>query len=146
MATRGCARHTKPKRSRCENVVSAVPAMNDVVGPCQIVCLEPASQPHDTFGIAERHRASQGFDRMDRIEVSDRGFLPETAIRSRWGFGTHQIDLMTTGPKRGDQNQHRFRGARPLPVAHELKNSQSRRSWAPGGLLRSHSFAYFKNT
>ena len=44
------------------------------------------------------------------------------------------------------QHQHRFRGTRPLPIAHELKNLQTRRSRAPGILPRSQCFAYFKNT
>ena len=140
------AGHSKPKRARCENVISTMPAMNDVVGPRQLARLEPASQSQRTIGVAPGEGTPHRFDRLDRIEASDRGFLPEATIRSRRRFRTHEIDLMPALAKGTHQHQHRFRGTRPLPIAHELKNLQTRRSRAPGILLRSQCFAYFKNT
>lgn len=72
-----------------------MPTMNDVVGPRQLVSLEPASQARSTFGIAQGKGTSHRFDRMNRIQVADQRLLPEAAIRTRRGFRTNQIDLMT---------------------------------------------------
>ena len=59
-----------------------------------------------------------------------------------WSAWFREIDLVTPRAKPAHEDQHRFRGARPFPVARELEDPHV----GVGPRSSSQSFAYLRNT
>jgi len=61
---------TEPQCTGCEDVISAVPTMDDVIGATELVRLQPICEASGPFAVAESNCAPHGFDRMNRIDFT----------------------------------------------------------------------------
>ena len=130
-------------RAHGDHVVARVPGVDDVEAALAQQPREPARIP----GIAPPDRTARAGELEQGLDARRPRLLRQRVGPPVRILGAHQLRGAATRALRQQELQHGRRGPRPLPVAGDVKDPQSRpRESRRATRSISHSFAYLRST